>query len=110
MVNYSLNSLNKKTIFISKIIGQSSNEGGGRGGGGGGFDGNVCATTRWSRWSKCDADCGSGNQYRQRHFVNPSQAEDCRVELSEERTCTSQQQPQCANNAQSGMNIASDYL
>lgn len=85
-------------LFKHYFIERGSNEGGD--GGGGGFEGNVCATSKWSRWSKCDAECGSGSQYRQRHFKNPSLAEDCRTELTEQKSCMSQQQ---CNNAQSGM-------
>lgn len=94
-------------MFFLFKSGRSSNEGGG--GGGGGFEGNVCATSKWSRWSKCDAECGSGNRYRQRQFLNPSQAEECRAELTERESCVSQLQPQCAN-PQSGESFKETHI
>ncbi|KAM7345702.1 spondin-1 isoform 1-T3 [Cochliomyia hominivorax] len=52
-----------------------------------------CATTPWSPWDDCTAQCGPGKQYHTREFRNPELASrfKCLTTLREERDCNGTQ-------------------
>lgn len=59
----------------------------------------ACATGPWSKWSKCNVDCGKGSKYRQRAYINEDQATrmECKKELTQRDECFGSQ-PNCESN------------
>ena len=53
-----------------------------------------CSVSNWSDWSKCDKDCGTGNQTRTRTITEEAQNEGqvCSI-LEESQTCNTQECP-----------------
>ena len=43
--------------------------------------------TEWSDWSRCDAECGSGEQTRSRDILKPAENEEGCPDLEERQTC-----------------------
>lgn len=49
-----------------------------------------CATTNWSKWSRCDRKCGAGKQTKTRLYKNEDAARNygCNVNMFAEKNCT----------------------
>lgn len=46
-----------------------------------------CLTTDWGEFSTCSRLCGKGVMFRQRQYVNPDVAIDCKKSLVQEKEC-----------------------